>query len=149
MTFLKDRLSVVDLHDPELDQRLRALFEEARRRQRRRRAVVAAITGLIVIVLLATLLVKSSNGPVSPRSSSRTRVPQGSGVFARPTGAVLLFANGLTLDLDRGTMDRRPIVGQETSNGTSSGRVDRLSSGGVRYGQRQPQEGGRDSSGRS
>jgi hypothetical protein len=113
MTFIKESRSVSDLDDPGLDESVRALFEEARRRQRRRRTVAVAVTGIIVVLLLATLLVASPNGPgTGPRSGSRTGVPHGAGVFARPTGAVLLFANGLSLDLDRGTIVRRPIVGQ-------------------------------------
>ena len=113
MTFLRDPPSVADLHDPGLDQGVQALFEEARRRQRRRRMLAAAITGIVLVLLLATLWVASSNDPVSgPRSGSRTGIPHNGGLFARPTGAVLLFANGLSLDLDRGTWVRRPIVGQ-------------------------------------
>ena len=152
MTFLRDPPSVADLHDPGLDQGVQALFEEARRRQRRRRMVAAAVTGIVLVLLLATLWVASSNDPVGgPRSGSRTGIPHNGGLFARPTGAVLLFANGLSLDLDRGTWVRRRLwaSGQETNNGTSSGRADRLSSGGARCGQPQPQQGGHASSGPS
>ena len=113
MTVVKDPRSVPNLDDHGFDHGVQALFEEARRRRRRRRTGAAAVTGIILVLLLATLLVASPNGPVrGPRSGSRTGVPDSGGLFARPTGAVLLFANGLSLDLDRGTTDRRAIVGQ-------------------------------------
>jgi hypothetical protein len=115
MTFIKEPRSVPDLDDPGLAHSVRALFEEARRRQRRRRMVEAAV--VIAVLLSAVFVVASPNDPVNgPQSVSRTKVPQGGGAFPQRTGAVLLFADGRSLDLDRGTTDRQPIVGQRSGD---------------------------------
>jgi hypothetical protein len=91
---------------------IRALFEEARRRRRRRR-VVAVITVVAAFALVVGLVVVVvSSGSLTGRGTSRSahRIPVGT--FSRPTGVALVFADGLTLDLDHRSAIARTIPGQ-------------------------------------
>jgi hypothetical protein len=94
---------------------IRALFEEAHRRRRLRR-IVAGITLVAAMALVITLLAldpSSSRGRGSTASSSR---PQGQGTFSPRTGDVLVFADGLTVDLDHRRVIDRAIAGQRAGD---------------------------------
>jgi hypothetical protein len=100
--------------DAELD--ARALIEEARRRHRRR------LTAIGITVLLLALLVGLLVG-VLRRHTAGTATGPGqthgltqAGLFSRPTGDVLVFADGLGLDIDRRIAARQPIAGQSAGD---------------------------------
>jgi sugar lactone lactonase YvrE len=101
---------------PELsDLKIRALFEEARRRRQRRRmmagATIAATLGLVV-----GLLVSVSPPTRGDRGFALSPQPNRVGTFAHPTGVVLVFADGLTLDLDHRLAVARAIPGQRAGD---------------------------------
>jgi hypothetical protein len=90
---------------------IRALFAEARQRRRRRR-VVAGITVVAAFALVVGLLVMLSSRSPTGRglSGSAHRTPVGT--FSHPTGVALVFADGLTLDMDHRSAIARTIPGQ-------------------------------------
>ena len=88
-----------------------ALFEEARRRRRHRR-MTAGATIAVVVALVAGLLFLVSNSSRGGRGVASSTRPNGVGTFTHPTGDVLVFADGLTLDLDHRTAVARAIPGQ-------------------------------------
>jgi hypothetical protein len=92
----------------------RALIEEARRRHRRRLKVTGI--GILVLVLLAGLLVAVLHRDAAGPPSRRGQPPTQAGLFSRPTGDVLVFADGLGLDLDRRVANRQPIAGQRAGD---------------------------------
>jgi len=104
MTIAPARSAVSPL-DPE------ALFKEARRRRRRRR-FVAGITIATAVVVVAALMVLVSTSSPSERGVAPVPSHRGVGTFTSPTGVALVFADGLTLDLDRRTAIARAIPGQ-------------------------------------
>ena len=81
---------------------IRALFEEARRRRRRRRVVVG-MTVVATFALVAGLVVGLSSGSPTGRGRSSAAHRSPVGTFSHPTGVALVFADGLTLDLDQRT----------------------------------------------
>ncbi len=92
-----------------------ALIEEARRRQRRRRVRVGLVLGL-ALVLLGSLLVVTGRGRTHAGTGSVSGRSRPAGVFAHPTGVVLIFGNGLSLDLDHRRAARRPLYGQRAGD---------------------------------
>jgi hypothetical protein len=94
---------------------IRALFEEARRRRRRRRVVVGMTLVVTFALVVGLVVVLSSGSPTGRgRSSAAHRSPVGT--FSHPTGVALVFADGLTLDLDQRTAITRTIAGQRAGD---------------------------------
>lgn len=87
-----------------------ALFREARRRRRRR--FVAGIALATTVALIAGLTVLVSSRSPTERGLAATPGHRGIGTFTHPTGEALVFADGLTLDLDHRTVIARAIPGQ-------------------------------------
>ena len=108
MTIAPARSDVSPL-DPE------ALFKEARRRRRRRR-FIAGITFALAVVLVAGLMVLVSSSAPSERGVAPAPSHRGVGTFTHPTGVALVFADGLTLDLDHRTVIARAIPGQRAGD---------------------------------
>jgi hypothetical protein len=93
----------------------RALFEEARQRRRRRRRMAGAAVALVV-ALIAGLCVLVASGSARRGPTTSLLGPHRVGTFAHPTGVVLVFADGLSLDLDRRTALVRTIAGQRAGD---------------------------------
>ncbi|HVC71352.1 MAG TPA: hypothetical protein VNC61_13940 [Acidimicrobiales bacterium] len=91
-----------------------ALIKEARRRHRRRLAAISV--GLLVLALVAGLGVGVLSRHAGRTPSPRAGTPSQTGVFSRPTDDVLLFADGLGLDLDHRVAGRQPIAGQHSGD---------------------------------
>ena len=98
---------------PELE--VQALFEEARRRRRRRR-VAAAFAVAVTMALVAGLLTILAQPSRTGRGNAVPLRPTRIGTFAHPTGVVLVFADGLTLDLDHRTVIARAMPGQRAGD---------------------------------
>jgi hypothetical protein len=108
MTIAPERLEVSSL-DAE------ALFKEARQRRRHRR-FIAGITITMTVVLVAGLMVLVSSSSPARRGITSASAHRGIGTFTRPTGVALVFADGLTLDLDHRTAIARAIPGQRAGD---------------------------------
>jgi hypothetical protein len=93
----------------------KALFKEARRRRRRRR-FVAGITTATTVALVAGLIVLVSSTSPTERGLATAPDHRGVGTFTHPTGVALVFADGLTLDLDHRTAIARAIPGQRAGD---------------------------------
>jgi hypothetical protein len=87
-----------------------ALFKEARQRRRQRRFFAGIV--VTTVVLVAGLMVLVSSPSPARRGIAPESAHSGIGTFTRPTGLALVFADGLTLDLDRRTVIARAIPGQ-------------------------------------
>ncbi|HEY7948661.1 MAG TPA: hypothetical protein VID75_13365 [Acidimicrobiales bacterium] len=101
---------------PELDPR--ALIEEARRRHRRRLTAIG-ITVLVLLLLtglLVGVLRHQPGGPAGAGSPTQARPHAQAGLFPRPTGDVLVFADGLGLDIDQRSAARQAIPGQRAGD---------------------------------
>ncbi len=110
MTIAPPRSDLVDVVE------FRALFEEARQRRRRRR-LMAGATIALVVALVAGLCVLVASGSARGRGPTTSPLgPHRFGTFAHPTGAVLVFADGLSLDLDHRTAVVRTIAGQRAGD---------------------------------
>ena len=94
---------------------IQALFEEARRRRRHRR-MTAGATVAVIVALVAGLLFLVSNSSRGGRGLASSKRPNRVGTFTHPTGDVLVFADGLTLDLDDRTAVARAIPGQRAGD---------------------------------
>ena len=105
MTIAPTRPEVSSL-DPE------ALFKQARQRQRRRRRFVGGVTIATTVALVAGLMVLVSSTSPTERGLATAPDHRGVGTFSHPTGVALVFADGLTLDLDHRTAIARAIPGQ-------------------------------------
>jgi hypothetical protein len=92
-----------------------ALFKEAHLRRRRRR-FVAGITVAMTVALVAGLMMLISSSSPMGRGIAPASAHRGIGTFTRPTGVALVFADGLTLDLDRRTAIARAIPGQRAGD---------------------------------
>jgi hypothetical protein len=98
-----------------LELEVQALFEEARRRRRRRRVAAGfavAVTLALVAGFLMILAQPSRTGRGIAVPLRQTRV----GTFTNPTGVVLVFADGLILDLDHRTVIARAMPGQRAGD---------------------------------
>ena len=110
MTIAPPRSDTVDLVE------FRALFEEARQRRRQRRRMAGA-TIAIVVALVAGLCMLVASGSERGRGPNTSPLgPHRLGTFAHPTGVVLVFADGLSLDLDHRTVAVRAIAGQRAGD---------------------------------
>lgn len=94
---------------------LHALFEEARQRRRRRRRMAGAAIALVV-ALIAGLCVLVASGSESRGSTTSAIGLHRAGTLGNPTGVVLVFADGLSLDLDHRTAVVRAIAGQRAGD---------------------------------
>ncbi|HXQ60474.1 MAG TPA: hypothetical protein VN799_10250 [Acidimicrobiales bacterium] len=93
----------------------RALIEEARRRHRRRLTAIG-ITVVVALLLAALLVGVLRRQPSGPAGQGRTQLRPPAGLFSQPTGDVLVFADGLGLDLDHRVAGRQPIAGQRAGD---------------------------------
>jgi hypothetical protein len=92
----------------------RLLIEEARQRHRRRLTLVGiiAVVAVVALGLLVGVVARRGGGAGTGTSGA----PAGAGVFSEPTGDVLVFADGLSLDLDQRAAGRQPIAGQRAGD---------------------------------